>query len=139
MEQLENFNKSYTPNTGQWAKREAATAESAIEQSIFYDQMRQLGATTLFITIERKSQERHAIPARDIDEMYFHPDKGIYLFFRTGQLHIQGRNLQPLAIALTQQRVTTIRDYCRKADMLFDQKILVITKITYESEYLARL
>ncbi len=139
MEQLENYNKSYQPNTGNWAKREAAPVESAIEQSIFYDQMRQLGATTLFITIERKSLEHHAIPARDIDEIYFHPDKGIYLFFRAGQIHIEGRNLQPLALALTQQRVTTIRDYCRKADMLFDQKILVITKITYESEYLENI
>lgn len=136
MEETRNYKPSYHSSSSGWAERTNSGEEDPVEKSLFYHQIRQSGATANCINFTLRNEDRHTLPTREIEEIYYHPDKGISLFFRFGTVHIRGRNLEPIYLALSQQRVVSIRDYCDKPNMFFDEKALVVTAIHYESDNL---
>jgi hypothetical protein len=123
--------RPWTPHAGR------ETEELA--ESLFYTRIRQQGVFADFITFRLKGERYHTLATGDLQELFFEPSEGIVCFFRFGIVKIKGRNLKDLHTHLRDRRITEIREFSGKPDLLFEPEALFIQSILYESENMMRL
>lgn len=127
----------YSPASN-WAKKTAVQDNEPLDRTIFFTRLRQAGKTTDTITFLLREQKYHTLATNEIEEMFYSPEQGIFLFFPMGTVHIEGRNLEALYQALRERKVTEIREFSDQPDRFFDKEALLVSRIHYESENLKR-
>lgn len=127
----------YNPAT-RWTDRQRLEPEEP-EAAIFFTLLRQQGVTAEQIAFQLKSGCQHTLPITEITEMYFAPERGIILFFRSGLVRIEGRNLEKLHQYLQARKVIEIREFSESGSVFFDKEALFISGIGFESDNLLRL
>lgn len=128
----------YNPGA-RWADRAKNENDEALEEAVFFTLQRQSGSPVELVTFALKEGYHHSIASNEIEEIFFHPERGIFLFFAFGKVQIEGRNLQKLYRHLRERKVTEIREFSDNAQQFFDKEALFISRIHYESENLKKL
>lgn len=129
----------YNP-TSRWSDRATSEKEDGfdLDETLFFSLLRQPTDRVDYVCFTLKSGEQHMLSASDITEMYHHPETGIILFFSSGIVRIEGRNLDVLFRHFQDRRVKEVREFSNVREMVLNGNALFVERIVFESENIRR-